>query len=306
MLLFPLSLTGLKSLREAPHIHNSSLPSDTVTLVASEEAESNSSTGYSWYVEENASSNVKVLGSRYVHIHKGVYGAPGKQNFYVVGASAGVSELTINYKKYHEPVIEESLTFSFNSKGKFIGTFTLPPRDEVVLKGPTDWGDPGSQLPDDFNWCDQGSACTPVKNQGNCGSCWAFATIGPFEQLIAAKDGDVVDLSEQYLVSCSSSGTCSGGYNGAFADLVDYGGDGGEAGAPWETDFQYQAADVPCGGPYDKAYRGDDWGTVGSTSTESIKQAIYNHGPIWAGCCADTMQGYDGGIFAFEFRVQFI
>lgn len=56
---------------------------------------------------------------------------------------------------------------------------------------------------------------TPVKDQGLCGSCWAFAVIGAFESVfeITREDPDLnPDFSEQDLISCSSAGNCGGGY----------------------------------------------------------------------------------------------
>jgi hypothetical protein len=64
-----------------------------------------------------------------------------------------------------------------------------------------------------FNWADQGVVQT-ARNQGNCGSCWAFATIGALESHIQILDGTVVSLSEQQLVSCDTDANqgCCGGW----------------------------------------------------------------------------------------------
>lgn len=66
---------------------------------------------------------------------------------------------------------------------------------------------------------------TKVKNQGGCGSCWSFGTIGVVESAIAIKTGAMTDLSEQQLVSCDTSNKgCNGGwYTGAFKHLIDNG-----------------------------------------------------------------------------------
>ena len=54
---------------------------------------------------------------------------------------------------------------------------------------------------------------TPVKDQGSCGSCWAFGTLGAMEAAYKKKYGTTLDLSEQYLVSCNTLGYgCDGGW----------------------------------------------------------------------------------------------
>jgi len=68
-------------------------------------------------------------------------------------------------------------------------------------------------LPSAFDWrnVNGGNYVTPVRDQGNCGSCWAFATTGALESkaLITFNwPGKSLNLSEQIVLSCSGAGNC--------------------------------------------------------------------------------------------------
>ncbi len=178
------------------------------------------------------------------------------------------------------------------------------------LKVPEGWQEskkapeiiPSLSLPSYFNWCDQGG-CTPIKNQGSCGSCWAFATVGPLESNIKIKDGVTVDLSEQWLVSCNREGWgCNGGW--WAHDYHEWKTDPcGGKGAVLEANFPYTATDAPCNCPYPHHYLIDDWNYV-TTSSEVpavnlMKQAIMDYGPISVAVCVNSaFQAYTGGVFS--------
>ncbi|MGD8921995.1 MAG: C1 family peptidase [Candidatus Zixiibacteriota bacterium] len=156
-------------------------------------------------------------------------------------------------------------------------------------------------LPERFDWRDT-IPLPPIKDQGHCGSCWAFATVGALECNIKIRDGVDVDLSEQYLVSCNSDGWgCGGGF---FAhDYHQWKTDEcGDSGAVLEEYFPYEARDVSCNCPYPRQYYIEDWAYLTERedlpSISSIKQAIMEYGPVSvAVCVTSSFQGYIGGVY---------
>eukprot|EP00934_Nitzschia_sp_Nitz4_P006268 Nitzschia sp. Nitz4//scaffold58_size112336//28526//29972//NITZ4_004022-RA/size112336-augustus-gene-0.20-mRNA-1//-1//CDS//3329554956//6258//frame0 len=85
-----------------------------------------------------------------------------------------------------------------------------------------------SDLPKSIDWRHQGQVVTPVKNQGACGSCWAFASTAVLESHIALQTGKLFSLSMQELVSCTPNPN-------------DCGGEGGCMGSTAELAFQFVA-----------------------------------------------------------------
>jgi cathepsin L len=112
---------------------------------------------------------------------------------------------------------------------------------------------PPAPLPASVDWTTKG-VVTPVKNQGDCGSCWAFSTTGSIECEYAIATGQLNSLSEQQLVDCSyAEGNlgCDGGdMDAAFKYVVK------EGGLCSETEYPYTASDgickaTSCGTKYD-------------------------------------------------------
>ena len=67
--------------------------------------------------------------------------------------------------------------------------------------------------PESQDWREKG-VVSPVKNQGNCGSCWTFSTTGALEAAYALEFGSILSLSEQQLIDCAQAFDnhgCSGG-----------------------------------------------------------------------------------------------
>jgi hypothetical protein len=160
---------------------------------------------------------------------------------------------------------------------------------------------PNRDLPAVFDWRDN-YGVTPVRSQGWCGSCWAFATVGPLESAILIKDRISVNLSEQWLVSCNQDGWgCNGGWwaHDYFQWKTDPCGD---TGAVLERNFPYAAADLPCDCPYVHEYLIDDWAFVGTgegvPDVSAMKQALLDYGPLSVAVYVNSaFQAYNHGVF---------
>ncbi|MDI6839996.1 MAG: C1 family peptidase [bacterium] len=153
--------------------------------------------------------------------------------------------------------------------------------------------------PPEFDWRNHNNQnwMTPIRNQGNCGSCWAFGALGALEALIniCTNTPDLsMNLSEQYLLSCSPGG-CGGWTIGAVCEFLK------QNEVVDEACFQYQANDeIPCENKCtDWEWRRRkvmDWGWV-TSSVDTIKAEIMN-GPVEVGFLVyEDFMYYNGGIY---------
>ena len=150
---------------------------------------------------------------------------------------------------------------------------------------------PDIDLPPKFDWREY-DAVTPVKDQGHCGSCWAFSVTGNVEGQYAIKHKKLLSLSEQELVDCDRLDEgCEGGYMvNAYKSIETLGG------LELETDYPYDARDERCHLYKNKA-KVQVVSAINITSDENkMAQWLVKNGPISVAINADAMQFYIGGV----------
>nr|CAI5834792.1 unnamed protein product [Callosobruchus analis] len=149
----------------------------------------------------------------------------------------------------------------------------------------------GIEEKDEVDWRKEG-AVTPIKNQGNCGSCWAFSAVGAVEGQFFRKNGTLVSLSAQELVDCATEEYGNKGCRGGLMDQAfDFIQDEGI-----ETDELY---------PY-RGYRGEcDSSDTFVTKVKSyvdladekeMAKAVSAKGPVAVAIDASDLASYSHGI----------
>jgi C1A family cysteine protease len=148
-----------------------------------------------------------------------------------------------------------------------------------------------SNLADTVNWVTKG-AVTQVKNQGQCGSCWAFSTTGSVEGAEFLATGKLQSFSEQQLVDCDKVDQgCNGGLmDNAFKYIE-------SNPLQLESAYPYTGTDGSCS--YIKASGvGKVAGFTDVSPSAAQLKAALNKGPVSVAIEADqfAFQGYTGGI----------
>lgn len=151
-----------------------------------------------------------------------------------------------------------------------------------------------NDTPASYDWREHG-AVTKVKNQGMCGSCWAFSAVGNLEGQHQIKTGgSAIDLSPQQLVDCDKVDQgCNGGL---MEDAFNYVKSAG--GIESESDYSYKGYDASCSFDSSKVVaKVNGFKFAGTEDEEQIKTFLYQTGPLAVALNATPLQFYFWGIF---------
>ncbi|GIZ03769.1 procathepsin L [Caerostris extrusa] len=160
--------------------------------------------------------------------------------------------------------------------------------------------------PNHVDWREKGLV-TEVKDQGDCGSCWAFSATGSLEGQHKRKTGKLVSLSEQNLLDCAEKGNhgCGGGVIDFAFEFIKK-----QGGIDTEESYPYLAKQYP--GSLTKVLVNSKEKTVGATLTGyvdveeeneiALMQAVATVGPVSVGIHAGSygFMNYKSGIYDVE------
>lgn len=202
-------------------------------------------------------------------------------------ADAGVHSFRLGLNRFADLTNEEY-------RATYLGVRTKPQRERKLSA--RYHADDNEDLPESVDWRTKG-AVAEVKDQGSCGSCWAFSTIAAVEGINQIVTGDLISLSEQELVDCDTSYNqgCNGGLmDYAFEFIINNGG------IDTESDYPYKGTDGRCDANKKnaKVVTIDSYEDVPANSEKSLQKAVANQ-PVSVAIEAggNAFQLYSSGIF---------
>ncbi|KAL5710750.1 Senescence-specific cysteine protease sag39 [Ranunculus cassubicifolius] len=155
-------------------------------------------------------------------------------------------------------------------------------------------------VPASMDWRTKG-AVTAIKDQGQCGSCWAFSAVGGMEGITQITTGNLISLSEQELVDCDVDGEDQGCEGGLMDDAFDF--IQQNHGLAAEGTYPYKAIDGTCNKRKEASHAAQIKGheDVPANNEKALMQAVANQ-PISVAIDASgsAFQFYSSGVFTGE------
>ncbi|KAI7801612.1 cathepsin F [Triplophysa rosa] len=182
--------------------------------------------------------------------------------------------------------------FSDLTEDEFRMMYLNPMLSQWTSKKQMNPASPASRAaPETWDWRDHG-AVSPVKNQGMCGSCWAFSVTGNIEGQWFKKSGQLLSLSEQELVDCDKlDQACGGGLpSNAYEAIEKLGG------IETETDYSYTGHKQNCDFSTGKVAAYINSSVELPSDEKEIAAWLAENGPVSAALNAFAMQFYRKGV----------
>lgn len=158
------------------------------------------------------------------------------------------------------------------------------------------------ELPASWDWREKGVVST-VKDQGHCGSCWAFATTATLESHLAIATGNLEELAPQQLVSCAPNPLHCGGTGGCFGSVpevayeyVQLFGMTTEWMYPY-TSYHGQASACMNQTLAKPVLQISGYQKLPANDYQAVMSALVQVGPLAVNVQADTWSDYHGGVF---------
>ena len=256
--------------------------------------------GYQWQVLNASQAGYSKNGKdSYEMRYRGI-GAPAMQTITLQPSGGGDGILRLAYRRSSEPdkPWHAHLQISLAEAGALIElsdpTPTAPvpvPDSEKNLAGMEAYAEITPQaLPVSYDTRIL-NIVPAIRDQGGCGGCWAFGTVGVMESAIKKGGGPMTDLSEQFLISCNKEGwDCNGGWTASMYHFNTLGTAQTAAGAVLESVKPYTATNGTCTIALAHPYKANSWQFIvpdeyTMPTVDQIKAAIYTYGPVTAGVC---------------------
>jgi len=278
--------------------------------------DSNPSTGYHWKLDSSSGAQI-VFEKHDFEMRSFKRGAVQSQTLILTANQAGPAQFDLVYRRPWRQQDSEKVILTLETEDTLPATLDIS--DPYAVKESISTSslstsrnaarktDDTTALPTSFDWRTY-DVVPAVRNQGGCGSCFAFGTVGVMESALKIYGWPLTDLSEQFLVSCNNDGwNCdTGGFTAHKYHYDTLGTNQTAIGAVLEADMPYTETNGSCTNAYNHPYILASWAFVPAdeftlTPVADIKNAIYNYGPITAGVCAgDEFSDYESGIFSTD------